>query len=102
MGSTAGPTTADVVARVRDTLGSGMDHSKVNIWVQDASSMDDGAAWPMNDADVAALPAIELSTADDRQLFVIRASVAYNDISLLPLPFLDGMQLKAQCFMRHE
>jgi Flp pilus assembly protein TadG len=102
MGSTAGPTTADVVARVRQTLGAGIDQSTVSIWVQDASSLDDGAAWPVTDAQVDALPDLELSTAEDRTLFVVRASVAYNDISLLPMPFLSGYRLRAQCFMRHE
>jgi Flp pilus assembly protein TadG len=102
MGSTAGPTTVQVVARVRQTLGAGVDDGKVNIWVQDASSLDEGGAWPITDEQVAALPPIELSTAEDRQLFVVRASVAYNDISLLPMPFLAGYRLKAQCFMRHE
>jgi Flp pilus assembly protein TadG len=102
MGSTAGPTTAQVIARVRQTLGAGVDDGQVSVWVQDASSLDDGAAWPITDEQVAALPPIELSTADDRQLFVVRASVAYNDISLLPMPFLNGMRLRAQCFMRHE
>jgi Flp pilus assembly protein TadG len=102
MGSTAGPTTAQVVARVRQTLGSGIEDSHVSIWVQDASALDDGAVWPVTDAQVAALPDIELSTAEDRTLFVVRASVAYNDISLLPMPFLAGYRLRAQCFMRHE
>lgn len=102
MGSTAGPTTAQVTARVRQTLGSAVNASTVDVFVQDASSLDDGGTWPTTDAQVEALPAIELSTATDRTLFVVRASVAYNDISLLPMPFLAGMRLQAQCFMRHE
>jgi hypothetical protein len=102
MGSTAGPTTAQVITRVRETMGAGVDAGVVDVWVQDASSLDDGGAWPMTDAQVEALPDIELATADDRQLFVVRASLAYNDISLLPMPFLGGMRLQAQCFMRHE
>ena len=102
MGSTAGPTTAQVIARVRQTLGAAVDPGKVSVWVQDASSLDDGTTWPMTDAQVEALPGIELATADDRQMFVVRASLAYNDISLLPMPFLAGMRLQAQSFMRHE
>jgi Flp pilus assembly protein TadG len=102
MGSTSGPTTAQVIARVKQTMGAGVDETKVQVWVQDASSLDDGGTWPMTDAQVAALPPIELSTATDRQLFVVRASVAYNDISLLPMPFLADMRLQTQCFMRHE
>jgi Flp pilus assembly protein TadG len=102
MGSTAGPTTAQVKARVRNTMGAAMDETKVDVFVQDASSLDSGGAWPTTDAQVEALPGIELSTATDRTLFVVRASVAYNDISLLPMPFLAGMRLQTQCFMRHE
>lgn len=102
MGSTAGPTTADVTTRVLQTLGAAVDETKVDVFVQDASSLDDGGTWPTTDAQVEALPGIELSTATDRTLFVVRASVAYNDISLLPMPFLAGMRLQAQCFMRHE
>jgi Flp pilus assembly protein TadG len=102
MGSTAGPTTAQVKTRVRNTLGAAVDEMKVNVFVQDASSLDSGGTWPTTDAQVAALPGIELSTATDRTLFVVRASVAYNDISLLPMPFLAGMRLETQCFMRHE
>lgn len=102
MGSTAGPTTAEVIARVRQTLGAAVDATKVDVFVQDASELDDGGTWPTTDEQVEALPAIELSTAADRTLFVVRASVAYNDISLLPMPFLAGMRLQAQCFMRHE
>ena len=79
-----------------------MDSTQVDVFVQDASSLDSGGTWPMTDAQVQALPGIELSTATDRTLFVVRASVAYNDISLLPNPFLDGLRLRAQCFMRHE
>lgn len=102
MGSTAGPTTAQVIARVRQTLGAAVDDSTVDVFVQDASSLDNGGSWPTTDAQVAALPGIELASAADRTMFVVRASVAYNDISLLPMPFLAGMRLQAQCFMRHE
>jgi Flp pilus assembly protein TadG len=102
MGSTAGPTTAQVIARVRQTLGAAVNETKVDVFVQDASSLDSGGTWPTTDEEVEALPGIELASATDRTLFVVRASVAYNDISLLPMPFLAGMRLQAQCFMRHE
>ena len=61
-----------------------------------------GGRFPRRLEDIEALPGIELADATDRTLFVVRASVAYNDISLLPMPFLAGMRLQAQCFMRHE
>ena len=102
MGSTAGPTTAQVVARVRQTMGAGVDESKVLVYVQDASSLDSGGVWPTTDEQVQALPPIELSEAEPRQMFVVRASVPYNSISLLPMPFLKNCTLRAQAFMRHE
>lgn len=102
MGATTGPTTAEVVARVKQVMGSGVNSTKVSVYVQDASSLESGGTWPTTDAGVQALPAIELSTAKDRQMFVVRASVAYNSISLVPMPFLNNVRLSAQCFMRHE
>jgi len=102
MGSMQGPTTDQVVAKVRQTLGSAVNPDVVNIYVQDASSMDSGAVWPTTDAEVQALPPLEVSEAEPRQMFVVRASVNYNDVSVLPMPFLAGVTLDAQAFMRHE
>jgi Flp pilus assembly protein TadG len=102
MGSMQGPNTDQVIAKVRQTLGTAIDPGVVNVYVQDASSMDSGAVWPTTDAEVQALPPIELSEAEPRQMFVVRASVNYNDVSVLPMPFLAGVTLDAQAFMRHE
>ena len=33
---------------------------------------------------------------------MVRAKVRYNDICLVPFPFLKNMTLDAQAFMRHE
>lgn len=102
MGSMQGPTTADVIAKVRQTLGAGVDASVVNVYVQNAESLDSGDVWPTTDAEVQALPPLEVSQAEPRQMFVVRASVNYNDVSVLPMPFLAGVTLDAQAFMRHE
>jgi Flp pilus assembly protein TadG len=102
MGSMQGPTTDQVVAKVRQTLGTAVNPNLVNVFVQDASSMDSGAVWPTTDAEVQALPPLELAEAEPRQMFVVRASVNYNDISVIPMPFLAGVTLDAQAFMRHE
>ncbi len=102
MGSMQGPNTDQAIAKVRQTLGTAIDPGVVNVYVQDASSMDSGAVWPTTDAEVQALPPIELSEAEPRQMFVVRASVNYNDVSVLPMPFLAGVTLDAQAFMRHE
>ena len=42
------------------------------------------------DAEVQALPPFELSEADPRHMFVVRAIVNYNYFSVLPIPFLAG------------
>jgi len=102
MGSTTGPTTDEVIDHVKDTLGTTIDPSTIDVFVRDASSLDDGGDWPTTDAMAEDLPEMELAEAEARQLFIVRASVAYNDISLLPLPFLGGFRLDAQACMRHE
>jgi Flp pilus assembly protein TadG len=102
MGSTAGPTTTQVVSRMKEVLGAGVNASKVAIYVKDASSLDHSGTWPTTDSGVSALPALELSAAEDRQMFVVRASVPYNSIAIVPMPFLKNYTLSAQCFMRHE
>ncbi len=102
MGSTTGPTTAQVQSRMKEVLGSGVNANKVTIYVKDASSLDHSGTWPTTDAGVNALPTLELSSAEDRQMFVVRASVPYNSIAIVPMPFLKNYTLSAQCFMRHE
>lgn len=102
MGSMQGPTTAEVIAKVRQTLGAGVDPNVVNVYVQNADSLDSGNVWPTTDSEVQALPPLEVAAAEPRQMFVVRASVNYNDVSVLPMPFLAGVTLDAQAFMRHE
>jgi hypothetical protein len=102
LGSMTGPTTAEVVARVNRTVGSAVDTSKVHIYVRDASEFDEGDDPPVTGDAIEGLPAIELASAEPRHLFVVRAEVAYNDIALLPMPFMRNLWLDAQSFMRHE
>lgn len=102
IGSTEGTTTANVTARVNQTLGAVVPSSKVTVYVKDASSFDSALAPPVTDAALEALPTCEVSTAEPRQLFLVRAKVRYNDICLVPMPFLKNLTLDAQAFMRHE
>ena len=106
IGSTEGNSTADIEQRVKDVLGAAVDPELVTIYVRDASSFDEGS--PTTDgAELEALPAIELSDAEPRQMFLVRAKVNYSDIAILPnIPllgaFLDEVVLEGQAFMRHE
>jgi Flp pilus assembly protein TadG len=102
IGSTEGTSTADVVARVNQTVGTAVPTNKITVYVKDASIFDSGAATPSTDAALEALPSINVANAAPRQMFMVRAKVAYNDISLVPMPFLRNVVLDAQAFMRHE
>lgn len=97
-----GVSTAQAIARVRLILSGGMNSSLVNVQVKDASAYDDGAPFPTTASAMSAMPDIELLTAKERQLFMVRASVNYNDVAILPTPWFDNVQISGQAFMRHE
>ena len=40
--------------------------------------------------------------AEERQLFVVRAEVDYNNVSIVNLRFLSGAKFSGMAFMRHE
>lgn len=102
VGSVEGMTSADVVARVNQTMAPVIDTSNLTVFVNDASVFDNGGTPPTDGAGVEALPAVELFDAEPRDMFVIRARLYYNDIALVPMPFMDGVVLNSQAFMRHE
>jgi Flp pilus assembly protein TadG len=102
IGSTEGTTTAQVVTKVQQTLGAAVPANKVTVYVRNADVYDTGGTPPSTDAGVEALPSIELANASARQMFVVRAKVAYNSICLVPMPFLKNVTLDSQSFMRHE
>ncbi len=102
IGSVEGTSSADVVARVNQTMAPVIDTSDLTVFVNDASVFDSGGAPPTNGAGVEALPSVELSDAEPRDMFVIRARLNYNDIALVPMPFMNGVVLNSQTYMRHE
>ena len=102
IGAVEGTTSADVVARVNQTMAPVIAAENVSIFVNDASVFDGGGTPPNSGAAIEALPSIELTNAEPRQMFVVRARLNYNDIALVPMPFMDGVVLNSQAFMRHE
>lgn len=102
LGSTEGISSAQVNQRVIDTIGSAVDTSSLNIFVNDASSMDNPTAGEQTVEQIESMPALEVQDAEPRQLFVVRATIPYNDIALVPMPFMNGVILGGQSFMRHE
>ena len=102
LGATDGVTSAQVEARIRTIMGTSIDPSKVSIQVKNAASYDTGGSFPTSASAINSLPGVELSTAKSRQLFVVRASVNYNDVGVVPNQWFKNLTLSGQSFMRHE
>ncbi|HRX83207.1 MAG TPA: pilus assembly protein, partial [Pirellulaceae bacterium] len=102
LGSTEDVTTAEATARVEEILSAALDTADLTVIVKDASVFDTSGPYPTSAANYAALSDVELDDIEPRQLFLIRASVAYNDIALIPFSVLNGVQLSGQALMRHE
>jgi hypothetical protein len=102
MGSTHGRSTADVEGHVRQVLGSAIDVNAVQVFVKDASSFDNGGSVPAEQSSFESMPGVNLNEAESRQLFLVRARVNYNDIALVPMPFMQAVVLQGQAIIRHE
>ena len=108
LGTTEGVSSAQVELRVREVLGSAVDVDAVSVYVKDAGVYDEGGSAPTSGTALEALPDIELSDAEPRHLFLVRARVNYNDVAVLPMSipylgnYLGDLVLEGQAFMRHE
>lgn len=102
LGSTEGRSSADVEGLVRQIIGSAMDAGDAQVFVKDGSSFDAGASVPAEQSGFESLPNVNLDEAEPRQLFLVRAKIEYNDVALVPMPFMNGVVLQGQAFMRHE
>jgi Flp pilus assembly protein TadG len=102
VGSTEGTTNADVIERVQQTVGTAVPTSKITIYVKNAATFDGSGTPPSTDSGLESLPDVSVSALSPRQMFMVRVKVAYNDIALVPMPFLKNKTLDAQAFMRHE
>jgi hypothetical protein len=101
IGAVEGSTTAQVEERVEETIGKFVPLDAVEVFVKNASSFDGGGSTPAGQG-LEELPNIDLSTTEPRTLFVVRATVPYNEVAIVPMPFLEDVVLDAQAFMRHE
>jgi Flp pilus assembly protein TadG len=102
-GATEGITSASAQGKVQQILGAAVDINHLTVAVKDASVFDDDiGSLPGTAEDYEAMPNMTLETSDPRQLFLIRASIDYNDIAFVPFSILDGVTLYGQAFMRHE
>lgn len=100
-GSVGSTTTSQVVSFIQQRVSRVMNPNQVTISVRNASAFD-------NPTQVAAginvdqLPTIELGTASSRQLYIVQASVNYNNVALIPPFWTTGLQLRASSVLRHE
>ena len=101
VGAVEGTTTSQVVTAINDVLKTVVPEDSMEIFVKDATVFDTGTP-PETGSGIEALPDVELSNAEPRQMFAIRVRVHYNDIALVPMPFMKDAILDGQAFMRHE
>ncbi|TWT32916.1 TadE/TadG family type IV pilus assembly protein [Blastopirellula retiformator] len=101
-GAASGATTEEVTNYARNQMKSAVNSDRVTIQVKDASFFDDGGDLPADNDDWASLPDIELSDAESRQMFLVRATVRYGDVTIIPQPWLADVVLGGQSITRHE
>lgn len=94
-------TTQQVREMATNILSKSIKSNRATILVKDGSVFDSGNV-NANSIDYASLPNIELSTADSRDLYIVRITVPYNDVALLPPFWAKNLTLKGQAVMRHE
>lgn len=102
LGATDGNSSADVEAAVKQKLSAVIDPELANVSVKNAQIYDGGGTVPADGQAIEALPAMEVADAEPRQLFLVRAKIAYNDVALVPMPFMRDVVLEGQAFIRHE
>lgn len=100
-GSTDGVTTAQVKTMVNNIMNSAFKASQAKVLVKDASLFDSTSVSPKS-INYDGLSDIELATAKRQQMYVVRVSVPYNNVALLPPFWVKNTTLKVQAVMRHE
>lgn len=94
-------TTASVIALANQVVSSAIPNTSTTILVKNGDAFD---VTGMNASTInySTLPDIELSTAERRQLFIVRVSVPYSSVAILGPKWLGGLTVYGQCVMRKE
>jgi hypothetical protein len=100
-GSLDGVTTQQVIDRMKARVNGAFKSSKATVIVKDASTYESAATNPAN-VNVANLPNIELNSAESRQLFIVRITVPYDQVAIMPPFWARGLTLRGDSVMRHE
>lgn len=99
-GSVDGITSAQVVTKAKAAMSKSI-RVVPTVLVKDGSVFDTANFNPTN-INYTGLANKELSTAEDDQMFIVRISVPYNSVALLPPFFIKNITLTGQAVMRHE
>jgi Flp pilus assembly protein TadG len=94
-------TTAEVIALARTVVGSAIPQNSATIIVKNGDAFDVTGV-NASTINYSSLPDIELSTAERRQLFIVRVTVPYSNIAILGPRWLGGLTVYGQCVMRKE
>jgi len=94
-------TTASVTTLANQVVSSAIPGSSATILVKNGDAFDVTGV-DASTINYSALPNIELSTAERRQLFIVRVSVPYSNVAILGPRWLGGLTVYGQCVMRKE
>jgi Flp pilus assembly protein TadG len=100
-GSVDGVTSAQVITRVKARINGAFKSSKATVIVKDAATYESTSTNPAT-VTVANLPNIELNTTDSRHLFIVRVTVPYDQVAIMPPFWAKGLTLRGDSVMRHE
>ncbi len=101
-GSTAGVTTSAATERALRILSPIADSDEIDLIVKDVPMVDSGEPVPDSSAECHTLPDIELSDAEPRQPFLVRAQVRYGDVAFIVMPGFADLPIVGQSVTRHE
>lgn len=94
-------TTAQVIARVNEIVGSAISTDSLTVLVKNGNAFDDPDVDPTG-INYSALPNIELADAEPRQLFIVYVEVPYSQVAIMPPKWVTGVTLRGQSAQRHE
>ena len=100
-GSTDGITSAQATTMANNIMNAAFKSSRATVIIKDGSTFDSTSMNPKN-INYDSLSNLELSTAKKQQMFIVRITVPYNNVALLPPFWVKNATLKAQAVMRHE
>ncbi|WP_417850369.1 TadE/TadG family type IV pilus assembly protein [Thalassoglobus sp.] len=100
-GVVEGVTSAQAIEKANSYLTASLSPAAATVSVLDGSIFD-SPSYNADTFDSSTLTAVELSDLETRDLFVVRVTVPYDQVALIPPIWLDGLTLSGQSVMRHE